>query len=122
MNTTGTHTNTTGTDSTGADATATVTRRRRFRSAAVLTAVALAASVAGVVGTAGSASAQEQACGYYEHGDTGYFANCGGEDVTIEIDDWGPNSYACVKAHETKNIGSAWDIDDAWVIHNGCNP
>jgi len=104
----------------------TATRRRprttRRRTTAVLTATALAASVAGIVAMgAGTATAAESACGYYEHGDTGSFGNCSGEAVTIEIDDWGPNSYACVGAHSVANLGSAWDIDDAWVIHAGCN-
>lgn len=98
---------------------------RRLRSAAALTATALAASVAIVGTSAGTASAAgtstAKACGYYEHGNTGYFGNCSGEAVTIEIDDWGSNSYACVAAHSVANLGSAWDIDDAWVIHAGCN-
>ncbi|WP_436790798.1 DUF6355 family natural product biosynthesis protein [Yinghuangia sp. YIM S10712] len=94
---------------------------RRLRSAAVLTAAALAASVAGIVSTAGTANAAPEACGYYEHADTGYFSNCSSEDVTVEIDDWGFNSYTCVPAKSVKNLGSAWDIDDAWVYHVGCN-
>lgn len=98
---------------------------RRLRSTAVLTVAALAASLGIVGATAGTATAATtvgaKACGYYEHGNTGYFGNCSGEAVTVEIDDWGSNSYACVGAHSVANLGSAWDIDDAWVIHAGCN-
>jgi hypothetical protein len=99
---------------------------RRLGSTSLLTAAILTTSVAGMlvlgVGTANAnTAAAPAACGYYEHGNTGYFSNCSGEDVTIEIDDWGSNSYACVPARSTANLGSAWDIDDAWVIHAGCN-
>jgi Family of unknown function (DUF6355) len=70
--------------------------------------------------SAAPAAAAAPVCGYYAQHGTAYYNNCSSFPVTIEIDDWGGNTFMCVGADTTANLGDDSDISDVWIVNTGC--
>ena len=83
-------------------------------------AIAIALGAFTTLGLISTTSAAAAVCGYYTQDDTGYYANCSGFSVKIEIDDWGSNTIMCVAANETANLGDEDDISSVWIIGTSC--
>ncbi|MFE0175466.1 DUF6355 family natural product biosynthesis protein [Streptomyces sp. NPDC059002] len=83
--------------------------------------LAIGMSMAATASAAPAAPTVQDPCGFFETSSDAYYNHCtnDGSHIVIEIDDWGPNSEACVGPGVTW-IGSASDIDGAWYTGRTC--